>query len=196
VAEPEADPRVVELFTELDGDEPGNLQPELHLIGLSGKDVIAVVEHLNQRGAQWNDSTFHIDREGVDVTVSDRPDVAQLVVSGQAGHACVGADGIRLDETELPTLSMFIHPQSIEFFWETGSPWRAEHVPAFLALMRELLALAPNAALRPDPALVDDYRHAARGRHRMPRPHRLRRPVPSGRVGRRERLSQTGPEAT
>jgi hypothetical protein len=160
VTEPEADPRVVDIFTDLEGDEPGNLQPELHLIGLSGEDVVAVVEHLNGRGARWNDRTFYLDEDGIDVTVSERPDVAELVVSGQASHACVGADGIGLDGVVLPTLSMFIHPESIEFFWETGPPWREDHVPVFLTLMRELRDVAPNAALRPDPASVDQYRRA------------------------------------
>jgi hypothetical protein len=92
--------------------------------------------------------------------VSEQPDVAALVVSGQVSHACVGADGIGLDGAELPTLSMFIYPDSIEFFWETGPPWREDHVPVFLAIMRELLDLAPNASLRPDPAFVDEYRTA------------------------------------
>jgi hypothetical protein len=122
--------------------------------------VVAVVEHLTHRGARWNDRTFSLDAEGIDVTVSQRPDVAALVVSGQAGHACVGADGIGLDGVELPTLSMFIYSDSIEFFWETGPPWREGHVPVFLAIMRELLDLAPDAALRPDPALLEEFRTA------------------------------------
>jgi hypothetical protein len=160
VSKPKLDQRVVDVFTDLEGDEPGNLQPELHLIGLSGEDVLAVVEHLNHRGARWNDQTFHLDAEGIDATVSQRPDVAALVVSGQASHACVGADGIGLDGVELPTLSMFIYPDCIWFFWETGPPWQEDHVPVFLAIMRELLDLAPDAALRPDPAFVEEYRTA------------------------------------
>ena len=145
-------------FTEFGDDEPGNLQPELHLIGLSARDVVAIVEHLNHRGARWNDRTFHLDAEGIDVTVSERPDVAALVVGGQAGYACVGADGLGLEGVELPTLSMFIYPDSIEFFWQTGPPWEEQHVPIFLAIMRELLDLAPSAALRPDPAYRKEHR--------------------------------------
>jgi hypothetical protein len=162
VSEPKLDRRVVHVFTDLEGDEPRNLQPELHLIGLSGDDVVAVFKHLNRRGARWNDRAFYLDGEGIDVTVSEQPDVAEVVVSGQVSHACVGADGIGLDGAELPTLSMFIYPDSIEFFWETGPPWREDHVPVFLAIMRELLDLAPNASLaRTRPLSTNTARRSA-----------------------------------
>jgi hypothetical protein len=158
VSQANVDRRLVEEFTDLGDDEPGNLQPELHVVGLSGQDVVAIVEHLNRLGARWDDRTFYLDSEGIDVTVSERPDVAALVVGGQADHACIGADGIEVDGVELPSVSMFIYPDSVEFFWDTGPPWTVRHVPAFLALMGQLLDLAPSAALRPDPAYTDAHR--------------------------------------
>ena len=158
VSQAKLDRRLVDEFTELGDDEPGNIQPELHVVGLSSQDVVAIVEHLNHLGARWNDRTFHLNAEGIDVTVSERPDVAALVVGGQASSACVGADGVGLDGVELPTLSMFIHTDAVEFFWDTGPPWTEQHVPAFLALMGQLLDLAPNAALRPDPTYSEEHR--------------------------------------
>jgi hypothetical protein len=152
------DRRLVEEFVDVGDEQPGNVQPELHVVGLSGPEVVAVVEQLNRLGATWDERTFHVDAEGIDVTVSERPDVADLVVAGRAQHACVGADGITVDGVELPTLSMFIHRDSIEFFWDAGPPWTERHVAAFVALLAQLLDLAPEAALRPDPSYPEPRR--------------------------------------
>ena len=141
------DRRLVEEFVHV-GDE----QPEVHVVGLSGREVVVLVERLNRLGATWDERTFHLDAEGIDVTVSERPDVAELVVAGRARHACVGADGIIVGGVGLPTLSMLIYPDAIEFFWDPGPPWTEAHVGAFLALLTQLLDLAPEAALRLDPS--------------------------------------------
>ena len=158
MSDAEVDRRLVEEFTDTGDEQPGNVQPEVHVVGLSGRDVVALVGHLNRLGATWNEQTFHLDAEGIDVTVSERPDVAELVVAGRAAYACVGADGITVDGVELPTLSMFIHRDAIQFFWDAGPPWTERHVGAFLALLAQLLDVAPEAALRPDPSYPEPRR--------------------------------------
>ena len=67
-------------------------------------------------------------------------------------------DGITVDGVELPTLSMFIHRDAIQFFWDAGPPWTERHVGAFLALLAQLLDVAPEAALRPDPSYPEPRR--------------------------------------
>ena len=90
MSDAEVDRRLVEEFTDTGDEQPGNVEPKVHVVGLSGRDVVALVGHLNRLGATWNEQTFHLDAEGIDVTVSERPDVAELVVAGRAAYACVG----------------------------------------------------------------------------------------------------------
>jgi hypothetical protein len=42
-------------------------------VGLSGREVVAVAEHLSRLGATWDERTFHLDAEGIDVTVAGAP---------------------------------------------------------------------------------------------------------------------------
>lgn len=132
--------RLLHEFVASGGEPPGNVQPELHLVGLTADQVAAVVAHLDRLGAEWD----------------ERPDVAALVARGE--HVCVGADGITVDGTTLPCVSMFVYPDSIEFFWDAGRPWTERHVESFLALLAQILGLAPEAALRPDPSYREEQR--------------------------------------
>jgi hypothetical protein len=125
--------------------------PELHLVGLQPGDLERCFAAIVERAPEWNDRTFHIDDEGVDVTVREKPDVAQLVAQGRASHACLGAEGIAVDGVELPLLEMFLFVDELQFFWWPDASWTPERVAAFFALVRRLLALAPAAYLRPDP---------------------------------------------
>ena len=58
---------------------------------------MALVAHLNRSGATWNEQTFHLDAEGIDVTVSERPDFTELVDASSEAYACVDANGITVD---------------------------------------------------------------------------------------------------
>jgi hypothetical protein len=141
-------PELVEWFArEIDkGDAP-----ELHLVGLQAGDLERCFAAIAEPAPRWNDRTFHIDDEGVDVTVQERPDVAQLVARGRASQACLGAEGITVDGVELPLVEMFLFVDEMWFFWWPGAGWTADTVAAFFALVMRLLALAPTASLRPDP---------------------------------------------
>lgn len=141
-------PELLEWFrVEIDeGDSP-----ELHLVGLTQGELSTCFAAIQQLGPRWSSRTFHIDDEGVDVTVAERPEVAELVASGRASHACLGAEGITVAGIELPLLEMFLFADEIEFFWRPSPNWTPERVAAFFALLERLLALAPEAALRPDP---------------------------------------------
>ena len=157
------------------GDADGEDQPELHLVGLAPDDLLACLGLLEQLGASWGDWLFHIDAEGVDVRVADRPDVAELVVRGETSTPCITADGVTVDGVALPAVSMFLHPDSIEFFWDAGSAWTERRALGFLTLMARLLDTAPRASLRPDPHLPEDKRRVV-GRlvgEAINRPHRI-----------------------
>jgi hypothetical protein len=125
--------------------------PELHLVGLQPGDLERCFAAIVELAPRWNDRTFHIDEEGVDVTVHDRPDVAQLVAQGRASHACVGAEGIAVNGIELPLVEMFLFVDEMQFFWWPDASWTPDRVAAFFALIMRLLALAPAASLQPDP---------------------------------------------
>jgi hypothetical protein len=135
--------------------------PELHLVGLRPGDLERCFAAIVELGPQWNDRTFYIDDEGVDVTVHERPDVARLVAQGHAHHACIGAERITVDGVELPLLEMFVDADEVMFFWWPSPAWTPERVAAFLALVKRLLALAPAASLQPDP------RYPAASRRRL-----------------------------
>jgi hypothetical protein len=125
--------------------------PELHLVGLQPGDLERCFAAIVELAPQWNDRTFHIDDEGIDVTVRERPDVAQLVAEGRASHACLGAEGIAVDGVKLPLVEMFVFVDELQFFWWPDASWTPQRVAAFFALLMRLLALAPAAHLRPDP---------------------------------------------
>jgi hypothetical protein len=135
--------------------------PELHLVGLQAGELERCFAAIVELSPRWNDRTFHIDDEGVDVTVHERPDVAQLVARGHASHACLGSEGIAVDGVELPLVEMFLFVDEMQFFWWPDASWTPHRVAAFFALVMRLLALAPAASLRPDP------RYTATNRRRL-----------------------------
>ncbi len=149
------DPELVAWFAV---EEDESYAPELHLVGLKPGELVRCFEILS-RGARWNDRTFHVDAEAIDVTVDERPDVAELVAHGSASHACIGAEGIRVGDTELPLLEMFLVDDEIQFFWWPRPAWTTERVAALFALMARLLTVAPSARLRPDPIYSPAIRH-------------------------------------
>jgi hypothetical protein len=53
---------------------------------------------------------------------------------------------------------MFICRDSIQLSWAVGAAWNERHVAAFLALLVQILDLAPDAALRPDPSYPEQWR--------------------------------------
>jgi hypothetical protein len=140
-------PQLVDWFArEIDkGDAP-----QLHLVGLRGDDLERCFAAIAQRTARWNDRTFHIDDEGVDVTVQERPEVARLVAQRRASNACLGTEDIVVDGVQLPLVEMFLFPDEIQFFWWPDAGWTPDRVAAFFALLERLLALAPAASLQPD----------------------------------------------
>ena len=125
--------------------------PELHLVGLQDGDLTRCFDVIQSHRPHWSDRLFYIDSERVDVTVAQRPDVAELVAAGHASHACIGADGLTVEGVVLPLVEMFLFRDSVQFFWWPGDDWTAEGVAAFFALLAELLSTAPGSALRPDP---------------------------------------------
>jgi hypothetical protein len=141
-------------------DNDGGDAPELHLVGLTPRDVVRCCAAIQELGPRWNARTFHVDDEGIDVTALERPDFGELVASGRVTQACVGAEGITVDGTELPLVEMFIFVDAIEFFWWPHAGWSPERVTGFFALLMRLLALAPKATLRPDPRYAVETRHA------------------------------------
>ena len=125
--------------------------PELHLVGLQPGDLERCFAAVVELAPRWNDRTFHIDDEGVDVTVRERPEVAQLVAHGRASHPCLGAEGLTVDGVELPLVEMFLFVDEMQFFWSPDGSWAPARVAVFFVLVMRLLALAPAAYLRPDP---------------------------------------------
>ena len=125
--------------------------PELHVVGLRDGDLVRCFDVLQQHAPCWSDRRFHLDDERVDVTVDERPDVAELVASGRVTYACIGAEAISIDGVVLPLLEMFLYADEMQFFWWPGDAWTRERVAAFFMLLLELIGIADGARLRPDP---------------------------------------------
>jgi len=125
--------------------------PELHLVGLRPGDLQRCFAAIVELAPQWNNRTFHIDDEGLDVTVRQRPDVAQLVAQRRVSHACLGAKHMAVEGVELPLIEMFLFAEEVRFFWWPDASWIPDRVAAFFALVMRLLEVAPAASLRPDP---------------------------------------------
>ncbi len=153
----ELPPELLEWFSvEVD---PGDA-PELHMAGLQGNDLATCFKILQSLASGWSDRTFHLDAEGIDVTVADRPDVAELVLAREVSVACVSTDELEVNGVRLPVLGMFLYPSAIQFFWWPEKAWTAVRIATFLGLLVGFLDLAPEAELRPDPR----YSPAARER--------------------------------
>lgn len=137
--------------------------PELHLAGLERDELVKCFRVMQSLASGWSDRTFHIDAQGIDLTVGDRPDVAELVLAGQVSVACVGTDQIEMQSVRLPLVEMFLYPSEIQFFWRPGKSWTPERIATFLGLLIGFLDLAPRSELRPDP------RYPAAARERLGR---------------------------
>ena len=124
--------------------------PELHLVGLTGEEVLRAFDAIAGCDPRWSGQTFHVDAEGADYTVDQRPDVARLVVDRHAGYACIGAS-LCVGGVRMPEFSWFMHPDELQFYWDPGADWTEERVKAFFVLVKRLLAIAPGARLLADP---------------------------------------------
>ncbi|HEV2811677.1 MAG TPA: hypothetical protein VGW10_00380 [Solirubrobacteraceae bacterium] len=142
------DPELVFYFA--DEEDAAGDAPELHLDRLGPRDLVRCFDAIVEHGARWNDRTFYIEDEDVDVTVAERPEVAELVAAGRVHGPCIGAEGIAVDGVELPLVEMFLHEDEINFFWWPDAAWTDERVAAFFVLLVRLLDLAPAAVLLPD----------------------------------------------
>lgn len=125
-------------------------KPELHLVGLEVSEFLRCFDVLRRCAGSWSDRTFHIDAEHADVTMAQRPDVAELVARGEVTVACVSTDGLSVNGVDLPLIEMFLYPHEIQFFWRPSEEWEPERVAAFFSLLHDLLGLAPAAQLAVD----------------------------------------------
>ncbi len=135
--------------------------PELHLVGFATASSYGASAFCSNTRRNGRDRTFHIDAESMEATETERPDVAELVASRRASHACIGADGMSVDGVTLPLVEMFLFVDEIEFFWWPSPHWTRERVVAFFALLLRLLDVTGRGALRPDP------RYPATARRRL-----------------------------
>jgi len=132
--------------------------PELHLVGLETTEFVRCFDTLRRYAGTWSGRTFHIDAENADVTIAERPDVAELVARREVSVACVGTDALEVDGVRLPLVDMFLSPQEIQFFWWPSDEWQPDRIAAFFRLLTELLDLAPAAELSVDPRYPKDSR--------------------------------------
>jgi hypothetical protein len=132
--------------------------PELHLVGLEAAEFVRCFDTLRRYAGIWSSRTFHIDAENADVTIGERPDVAELVVRREVSVACVGTDNFEVDGVRLPLIDMFLYPHEIQFFWWPSDEWQPEQIGAFFRLLTELLDLAPAAELSVDPRYPEPSR--------------------------------------
>jgi hypothetical protein len=132
--------------------------PELHLVGLKAAEFVRCFDTLRLHAGPWSSRTFHIDVENAEVTIADRPDVAELVVRREVSVACVGTDAFEVDGVRLPLVDMFLYPHEIQFFWWPSDEWQPEQIGAFFRLLTKLLDFAPTAELSVDPRYPESSR--------------------------------------
>lgn len=124
--------------------------PDIEIAPLSSEGVTGIYAMLRRRSTIVSDSAeFWSRQEETSVNVDAVPNAAELVASGtaEAFHHCVG--GLVSEGVELPTLGVFVFPDSISFDYRMGPEWGPAEVAGFFALLKECVQLAPGAEMRP-----------------------------------------------
>ena len=75
------------------------------------------------------------------------PNLAALVVSGQAHAFHVVFSGIQLRGVTIPDIGVFVFPKQLALDYRMGAAWGAAEVEALFALLSQLIVLDPHASL-------------------------------------------------
>lgn len=134
---------VLDLFSTSDGSLPG-----IDISNLTGPEVMAAYKLLRVGSTVVppDASIWCLDPEG-GKQVLDVDDPAGLVVTGVAEpfHHCL--ERVTVDDVVLPTLGVFVFPDSIEVDYRPGRDWDAPKVKALFQLLLSIKRAAPDANL-------------------------------------------------
>ncbi|WP_354697178.1 hypothetical protein [Paraconexibacter sp. AEG42_29] len=149
-------PELLDWFCVTEEDDDA---PELHVVGLRGNDLSILFQRIAADVTAWSGRTFWLEPEELDVTVAQRPDVADLILAGRSSSVCVGALSMNIEGIEISVLEMFLYADEIQFFWwPQDGRWGPVQAAAIVRLVGELLELAPAAEVRPDPRYPEQQR--------------------------------------
>lgn len=128
-----------------DGSLPG-----IEIAQLSPSGVAAIYTMLRGRSQIVGDppELWNI-VEDASKPIDSAPNAALLVATGQAEafHHCIS--GIMAGGVELPTLGVFVWPDTIELDYRMSTDWGPTQVAGFFELLDDSCTLDPNAVVIP-----------------------------------------------
>ena len=119
--------------------------PDVFVTEISGAEVCAIYNWVMSLCEIYGEPTLWFDAQGKDVPIRDVPDPAGSVVAGDVIQFRHGLSGLCFGGVELPTLTIAVCPEDIEFDYRMGSEWGAQQLGAFLGFLAGVLELAPGA---------------------------------------------------
>jgi hypothetical protein len=134
-----------ECFETDDGSIPG-----IEITGLSPAGVAAVYAMLRRRSRlDGEPPDFWSRTEQASLPVDSVPNAAGLVAGGEADafHHCIS--GVVAGGVELPTLGVFVWPDTVELDYRMGPDWGPSQVAGFFELLRDCCALDTGAVVTP-----------------------------------------------
>lgn len=143
-----------EFHKQFDTDD-GSL-PEVHLHDLGSAGILTACHLLTERGGmpRPNYSVWDI-REQRDRTDLAWTEAVRGVVDRRFECFQSLFSGIRVSDTTLPELGVYVSDDEIALNYRMGSEWNTATVAAFLELLELLLSVAPSSRMVPDRTIPD-----------------------------------------
>jgi hypothetical protein len=142
-----------ELWTQVGAcfDTDDGSLPGVEVSGLSPPGVAAIYAMLRRRSRLEGEPpySFWSLTEQADLPVDSVPNAAALVAGGQAEpfHLCIS--GVIAGGVELPTLGVFVWPDTVELDYRMGDEWNSSRVAGLFELLRDCCDLDDGATVTP-----------------------------------------------
>jgi hypothetical protein len=95
---------------------------------------------------------------GKEVQLEGGSDAGDLIGSGKVPAFHTVLRNVRSAGLELPELGVFYAPGEVALDYQPGPDWDQRTFLAFLALLSDLLDVAPGSRVTTEQAVVDEYR--------------------------------------
>jgi hypothetical protein len=132
--------------------------PELRLVDVPPDALSPIWRLLTGRAAAIAPTTLWREDLAQEVELEGGMDAGDFVSSGKVPFFHTVLRKVRSAGLELPELGVFCAPGEIALDYQPGPDWNQRAFLAFLALLSELLDLAPGSRVTTEPAVVDEYR--------------------------------------
>ncbi|HEY0891481.1 MAG TPA: hypothetical protein VGE32_00410 [Cellvibrio sp.] len=123
--------------------------PSFNIDKLSREQVIEIYAWIKENSLPLpKEITYWNNIKKRDVPIATEKNAAELVTLGEADSFSHSIEKLKINNTEIEDLGVFVYPDSLELFYRQGSHWSTEQINGILAVLQKINSLAKNAEIR------------------------------------------------